>query len=114
MDYLKLRFFPGGADGPVKWFLEDLAKDRPGAYVKLALDLRILGAEGLRSGRLTLRPMGGGLWELKRAYQGIQYRVFLCVEGGVAWLLHAIEKKSAKTPLDDLNLARKRMKELKP
>lgn len=113
MDYLRLRFFPGGAEGPVRRFLERLSKDRPDAYVKLMLDLRVLGAEGLRSGRLVLRPMGGGLWEFKRAFEGMQYRVLLCVERGVVWLLHAFEKKRAKAPLDDLSLARKRMKDIR-
>jgi phage-related protein len=54
--------------------------------------------------------MGQGLWELKRLFEGVQYRIFFCANGGFVWLLHAIEKKSSKTPLDDLRLARKRMR----
>jgi len=51
----------------------------------------------------------------KRCYypKGIQYRIFFCVKRECAWLLHAIEKKSAKTPLGDIWLARKRMREIK-
>lgn len=90
-----------------------LAVQRPAAYVKLALDLEILGAEGLRSKQITVRPLGKGLWELKRLFEGIQYRIFFCVGKGCAWLLHVIEKKSAKTPLGDIRLARKRMREIK-
>ncbi|OGR48604.1 MAG: hypothetical protein A2X40_01480 [Elusimicrobia bacterium GWC2_65_9] len=59
---------------------------------------------------MTIRPLGQGLWELKRLFEGVQYRIFFCVERGCAWLLHAIEKKSAKTPIDDMRLARKRMR----
>lgn len=54
--------------------------------------------------------MGQGLWEIKRAFAGVPYRIFFCVVRGCGWLLHAIEKKSAKTPLDDVRLARKRMR----
>ena len=49
---------------------------------------------------------------MKRLYDGIQYRLFFGVWKGSAWLLHSIEKKSAKTPKDDLDLARKRLKEV--
>lgn len=71
-----------------------------------------LGAEGLRSQQITIRPLGDKLWELKRLYDGIQYRVFFGVHKGAAWLVHGIEKKSAKTPKDDLELARKRLREV--
>ncbi len=110
MSFIKICFYPEGSSGPVKDYLDELAAERPAAYVKLALDLEILGAEGLRSKQITVRPLGQGLWELKRLFEGTQYRIFFCVERGCAWLLHAIEKKSAKTPLDDMRLARKRMR----
>ena len=71
-----------------------------------------MGAEGLRSQQITVRPLGDKLWELKRLYEGIQYRMFFGVWKGTVWLLHSIEKKSAKTPKDDLALARKRLKEV--
>src|SRR3989338_291488 len=76
------------------------------------LDLEVLGAEGLRSQQITIRPLGDKLWELKRLYDGIQYRVFFGIWKGAAWLLHSIEKKSGKTPHDDLELARKRLREV--
>ena len=110
MSFIKLCYYPEGSSGPVKDYLDELAVERPAAYVKLVLDLEILGAEGLRSKQVTVRPLGQGLWELKRLFEGIQYRIFFCMERGCAWLLHAIEKKSAKTPLDDMRLARTRMR----
>jgi phage-related protein len=109
---LKICYYPHEDDGPVKNYFEGLAALRPGACVSLALDLEILAAEGLRSKRVTIRPLGEGLWELKRLFGGVQYRIFFCAGRGAAWLLHAIEKKSARTPLDDLRLARKRMRRL--
>lgn len=66
-------YYPHGNDGPVAEYLGGLAKERPKAFARLVLDLEILGAEGLRSGQITIRPLGNKLWELKRLYEGIQY-----------------------------------------
>lgn len=109
---LEILYYPHGNAGPVAEHLELLAKERPKAFAKLAVDLEVLGAEGLRSQRITVRPLGDKLWELKRLYEGVQYRIFFGVWKNAAWLLHSIEKKSAKTPKDDLELARKRLREV--
>ena len=109
---LVILYYPSGSGGPVADYLGGLAKERPKAFARLALDLEILGAEGLRSRQITIRPLGNRLWELKRLYDGIQYRIFFTVRNGTAWLLHSLEKKSAKTPKDDVELARKRLREV--
>ena len=109
---LEILYYPEGNQGPVKEYLSELAKDRPKALARLVLDLEVLGAEGLRSQQITIRSLGDKLWELKRLYDGIQYRIFFGVGKGIVWLLHSIEKKSAKTSKNDLNLARKRLKEV--
>ncbi len=108
----EILYYPEGSRGPVRDYLIELAKERPKAFARLALDLEVLGAEGLRAQQITIRPLGDKLWELKRLYDGIQYRVFFGVHKGVAWLVHGIEKKSAKTPKDDLELARRRLREV--
>ncbi len=112
MSFLKVRYYPQGDTGPVRDFLEQVAAQHPEAYIKLVLDLQTLGAEGLRSKQISIRSLGRGLWELRRLFEGVQYRIFLCVGRGCVWLLHNIEKKSAKTPLDDIQLARKRMRSI--
>lgn len=109
---LEILCYPDGQHGPVREFLEQLAKRHPKVFARLALDLEVLGAEGLRSPRVTVRPLGDKLWELKRLYDGIQYRLFFGVWKGAVWLVHGIEKKSAKTPLSDLELARRRLGEV--
>lgn len=109
---LDILYYPDGHHGPVREYLEALVKHRPKAFARLALDLEVLGAEGLRSQQITMRPLGDKLWELKRLYDGIQYRLFFGVWNRAIWLLHAIEKKSAKAPKDDLELARKRLREV--
>lgn len=109
---LTVLYYPAGSHGPVAEYLGRLAKERPKAFARLAVDLEVLGAEGLRSQQITVRPLGDKLWELKRPYEGVQYRIFFGIWKGAAWLLHSVEKKSAKTPKDDLELARRRLREV--
>ena len=79
---IDILYYPDGNRGPVREYLTGLAKERPNAFARLAVDLEILGAEGLRSQQITVRPLGNKLWELKRLYDGIQYRLFFGVEKG--------------------------------
>lgn len=59
------------------------------------------------------RPMGAGLWEVRSNLSDQRIgRVFFCFADGVLVALHAIIKKTLKTPQQDLALARKRMKEV--
>ena len=60
------------------------------------------------------RAMGGGLFELRlKAAEGIA-RVFYCtVVNRRIVMLHQFIKKSDKTPLKELEIARNRMKEVK-
>lgn len=60
------------------------------------------------------RAMGHGLFELRlKAGEGIS-RVFYCtLVGRRIVMLHQFIKKSDKTPLKELEVARRRMKEIK-
>jgi phage-related protein len=110
---LRVRYYPSGEKGPVQEYLRELKKERSEAAARLALDIELLGAEGTRSTRISIRGLGGGLLELRRLFEGVWYRIFFWAGKGDVWLLHALEKKSAKTPLQDVELARKRMKEVR-
>lgn len=62
------------------------------------------------------RPLKGhkGLWEIRtNLSNGRIARVLFCARDGAMILLHGFIKKSQKTPLQDLNLAVKRMRGLK-
>ena len=60
------------------------------------------------------RAFGQGLWEVRSDIAGSRIaRVLFCVKAGRMVLLHGFVKKSQKTPAGDLELARKRMRELK-
>jgi phage-related protein len=59
--------------------------------------------------------LGEGLYELRPEFGGVEMRYFyFTVLGETIVKLHAIKKKTRKTPPRDLALARKRMEECKP
>ena len=58
-----------------------------------------------------VRPLGGGLWEVRSDISGGRTaRVIFCIDRGQMFLLHGFIKKTRKTPPQDVDLARKRMK----
>jgi phage-related protein len=60
------------------------------------------------------RSMGEGLWEVRTRLPSERIaRVLFCFNDGELWLLHGFIKKSQKTPIADLALARQHMKEIK-
>jgi phage-related protein len=110
---MEVGYYPGWIDGFVKNYFDRLIEDgqRKKAEAKLRLDILTLQEYWPATLNVTVRLLKGHelLWELKRDYQGIAYRVFFCTKGNEMWLLHAIEKKSPKTPWSDVTLAYKRM-----
>lgn len=59
------------------------------------------------------RPLGDGLWEVRSDLGGNRIaRVIFCVAHGHAVLLNGFVKKSQKTPRAELELARRRQKEV--
>ena len=114
---LRTQFYPGGDTGPVHKYLEELRADpqRKDAWAKLLHDLGFLESEGLLSKNISVervRGIPGSVWELRRHFEGIRYRIYFCVRQREAWLLHCLEKKSPKIPSRDVKLIRKRAKEV--
>ncbi|HEY7245841.1 MAG TPA: type II toxin-antitoxin system RelE/ParE family toxin [Xanthobacteraceae bacterium] len=59
------------------------------------------------------RPLGGGLWEVRSALPSKrQARVFFGFHEGMLIALHAIIKKVQRTPVEDLALARQRLRDM--
>ena len=82
-------------------------------------DRRVVGFDiavaefGWPVGMPLCRPLGGGLWEVRsNLTQGRVARVIFCAAEGRMVLLHGFVKKTQKTPQPDLELARKRQKEV--
>jgi phage-related protein len=60
------------------------------------------------------RPLRGGLWEVRSTLtQSRIVRVLFCEHEGKMVLLHAVVKKTQKTPAADLELATKRKRDLR-
>lgn len=82
-------------------------------------DRRIVGFDiamvefGWPVGMPLCRSLGGGLWEVRcNLTHGRIARVIFCAAQGRMMLLHAFVKKTQKTPSPDLDIARKRQKEI--
>ncbi|MDQ0396423.1 type II toxin-antitoxin system RelE/ParE family toxin [Labrys monachus] len=93
--------------------VRDWLKDLPVA------DRRIVGLDihlvefGWPIGMPLVRSLKGGLWEVRsNLTDGRIARVIFCVADGCMVLLHGFVKKTQKTPKSDLEMARKRQKEI--
>jgi phage-related protein len=94
---------------PVREWLLELARE----------DRRIIGHDiqkvefGWPIGMPYCRPLGDGLWEVRSSLTGGRVaRVIFCIKAGEMVLLHGFEKKTQKTPKQDIDLARKRQREI--
>lgn len=63
-------------------------------------------------GMPLIRKMEPGLWEVRSRLQNGTARVIFTVSGEMMVLLHGFIKKSEKTPVQELQLARQRLRSL--
>jgi phage-related protein len=82
-------------------------------------DRQTIGADirtaqlGWPIGMPTCRSLGDGLWEVRSNLTDRRIgRVIFCIAHDHMVLLHAFIKKTQKTPKHDLDIARKRQKEV--
>ncbi len=61
---------------------------------------------------VEFRQIEGKLWELKIKACGKHHRIFYCVLKNKMYLLHAFLKKTPKTPLREIQTAKKRLKQI--
>ncbi|MBN2148822.1 MAG: type II toxin-antitoxin system RelE/ParE family toxin [Anaerolineales bacterium] len=84
-----------------------------------AEDKRIIGEDiktvqfGWPIGMPVVRKIESGLWEIRSSLKNRTVRILFTVEGDYMVLLHGFIKKSQKTPLEDLQLARERLSRLR-
>lgn len=68
---------------------------------------------GLSYSRVQFKPLRGKLWEIKFKAQDGSYRIlYVLVKTNEMVILHTFRKTSQKTPLHELEIAEKRMKEV--
>jgi phage-related protein len=82
-------------------------------------DRHILGIDLMRVqvgwpiGMPLVRSLGDGLWEIRSSLPSQRIaRLLLCFHEGTIVVLHGFIKKTQKTPPGDLELARKRKREV--
>lgn len=64
-------------------------------------------------GMPLVRPLGKGLFEVRTSLpDGTTARVLFCFHKGELYALHGFVKKTQKTPATDLELARRRQKDV--
>ena|SRR3990167_277699 len=74
----------------------------------------IMGKEGPNLGMPYTRAMGDGLFEIRLSARDGIARIFYCtIEKYEILVLHSFVKKTRKTPPAELQLAKKRLKEVK-
>lgn len=97
-----------GAVPVLEWLREMDREDRR----QLGLDL-LRVQENWPIGMPLCRNLGGGLWEARSSLEGGRIaRILFCLRAGEIFVLHGFIKKTQKTPLQELKLAEKRMKEV--
>ena len=99
----------GGTEPVLDWLRDLPAEDRRAIGTDLATV-----QFGWPIGMPLCRPLGDGLWEVRSRLPSRRIaRLLFFVDEGRIGVVHGFIKKTQKTPADDLDLARKRMKEMK-
>jgi phage-related protein len=106
---LRVVFYRSGAGNePVKDWLRSLDRE----------DRRALGEDiktvelGWPLGMPLVRSLGDGLWEVRSRLRGGVARVVFLARDDMMVLLHGFVKKSPKTPKKELDVARRRARDL--
>ena len=93
--------------------IEALPPGLQARLIRLMEAVENIGLEQLREPHV--KHLDGKLWELRvKAGEGIARGIYVTVTGRKVVILHVFVKKSQKTPRGALDIARERMKEIKP
>ncbi|MCX6916237.1 MAG: type II toxin-antitoxin system RelE/ParE family toxin, partial [Verrucomicrobia bacterium] len=96
-------------DKPVGAFLAGL---EPGPRAKMVRSLELLRTLPFVPSKFSQKMPGtDNLWEVRTEYAGNIYRILACTyKGNRVILLHGFQKKSQKTPRQELEIAEQRKK----
>ncbi|MDZ4676377.1 MAG: type II toxin-antitoxin system RelE/ParE family toxin [Oligoflexia bacterium] len=108
---MKVSFYETASGrSPVQDFIEGLSKVDKARFVEVFENIE---KHGFGCPRVIFKPLRGKLWEIKFQSVGGGYRIaYVIVEASTMVWLHVFRKTTQKTPLKDLELAEKRMKEV--
>jgi phage-related protein len=86
----------------------------PGILAHTVHIMEMIEEHGPALGKPQTAPFGGGLFEIRaKGKEGIGRSLFCAVKDKKVVILHSFVKKTQKTPKKDLDLAKRRMKEVK-
>lgn len=94
---------------PVREWLRSLPKEDKKT---IGIDIKTV-QYGWPIGMPLVRKLCNGIWEIRTELESIISRVLFTLSDNEIILLHGFVKKTNKTPKDDLDLAIKRMKQIK-
>ena len=108
--HLEVRFFKTetGAEPTRDWLKSLLKEERK----LIGEDIKTV-QYGWPIGMPLTKKLYKGIWEIRTNLENKISRVLFTLSGDQIFLLHGFIKKTEKTPKDDLNLAIKRMKQLR-
>lgn len=100
-------------DDTVDAEIEGLPAGLQARLIRLMEMVESVGLEQLHEPHV--KHLEGKLWELRaKSMEGIARGLYVTVTGRRVVILHVFVKKSQKTPKSALDLARQRMKQVKP
>jgi phage-related protein len=95
-------------DKPTEEFLANL---KPDARAKVVRTLEFLREQQIVPSKFWKKLAGSNLWEVRVEYAGSIYRIIATTaKGNRVILLHGFQKKSQKTPRQDMEIAQQRQK----
>lgn len=95
---------------PIEKFIRGLSKPDQAKFADVKKGIE---EHGLEFERVEFKQLEGKLWEIKFKGQDGSYRIaYVIAEQGLMVWLHAFKKDSQKTNREDLELAKRRMKEV--
>lgn len=102
---MEVYYYTSGKRQPVREYVDALPQEERAVVASALLDIEEHDLEGTT----VTRHIDGKLWELKISRHRIFY---VLIVGPVMVLLHAYKKQGQKAPSRELDVARKRMKEV--
>jgi len=98
----------GGREPVREWLKSFPPEDR----FTIGIDIKTVEF-GWPIGMPTCRSLGGGIWEVRSDLSGGRIaRVLFSIQRNEMYLLNGFIKKTQKTPLQEIELARQRLREI--